>query len=256
MTKHARRIVLGILIAAVASPAPSRAQTAAPEPIEIPLRVDDGQLLVTAVSPDGGEHDLVLGLGPTLFTESGAARLGDALASLTLGGVPVETEGYQTVPDAYLAGSDAVGVLGGNTLNGFDVLIDAPSGRLVLKPIGRAVRWDGVALSSPVTIQVFHDLLLRADVDFGGSVVGGLLDLTRPELQVGDALADAVADGAVASFRMGYGGWQDLPAAVVDSPVFGRWDAQERFVIVGSSIALDCAIAISWYHAEVRTCLR
>jgi hypothetical protein len=126
----------------------------------------------------------------------------------------------------------------------------------VLKPVGRAVRWDGVPLSSPVSVQVFHDLLIRADVDFGGEVVGGLLDLTRPEMQVGDALAGPVADGTVASFRMGYGGWTDIPAAVVDSPVFGRWDADERFVIVGAAIAHDCALAISWYHSEIRTCLK
>lgn len=224
-------------------------------PIEVPLRIEEGRLLVTATGPDGRGHDLVLGLGPTLFTESGATRLGSGLDALMLEGVPVETEGYQTVPDAYLHGSDAVGVLGGHTLNGYDVLIDAPNGRLVLKPVGRAVRWDGTALSSPVSVQVFHDLLIRADVDFGGEVVGGLLDLTRPEMQVGQALAAPVFDGAVRRFRMGYGGWSDLPAAVVDSPVFRRWDAQERFVIVGAAVAYDCAIAISWYHSEIRTCL-
>jgi len=236
---------------------PVAAQRSATGPIEIPLRVEDGRLLVTAESTDGRTFDFVLGVGMPLLTESGAARLEDAGESLTLGGIPVAVDGAQTVPDAYLSGSAAVGVLGGATLNRFDVLIDAPNGRLLLKPAARAVRWDGVALSGPVRLQVFHDVLLRADVEFGGTLVGGLIDLARPEHQVGDALSPAVQDGAVGTFRVGYGSWSDAPAVIVDNRVFRGWDPEGTgFVFVGAALAHDCAIAISWYHAELRTCTR
>jgi hypothetical protein len=236
---------------------PAAAQDPAPEAIEIPLRMEAGRMLVTAEAPDGRTFDFVLGVGMALITESGASRLGDARGSLTLGGVTVDIEGAQTVPDVYLSDSDAVGVLGGKTLNRHDVLIDAPNGRLVLKPVGRAVRWPGVALSGPVPLQVFHDVMLRADVDFGGELVGGHIDLARPEHQVGDALAPHVTDGAVDTFRVGYGSWFDAPAVVVDDRVFGRWDPDgQGFVFIGATLAHDCAIAISWYHAELRTCTR
>ena len=44
---------------------------------------------------------------------------------------------------------------------------------------------------------------------------------------------------------------------VTDSPIFQGWDPQgDGFVIVGASVAYDCAIAISWAHAELRTCIR
>lgn len=225
--------------------------------IEVPLRVDGGRLVVSAQDDTGGSYDFVVGLGPMLLTTSGAERVGGAVERLTLGGTPIVSERVQTVPDSYLAGTTAVGVIGGETLNGFDLLIDVPGGRLVLKPIGRSVRWDGVALSSPVRLQVFHDVLLRADVDFGGHVVGGLLDLAQPHLEVNEALSPAVEGGAVTMFRMGYHGWTDLPARVTDSPTLRGWDrAGNGFVIVGAPVAFDCALAISWAHAELRTCLQ
>jgi len=224
--------------------------------IEVPLRVDGGRLIVTAQDDAGGRYDFVLGLGPMLLTTTGAERIGGAIDRLTLGGAPIATERVQTVPDRYLAGTTALGVIGGETLHGFDLLIDAPGGRLVMKPVGRSVRWDGVTLSSPVRLQVFHDVLLRADVDFGGHVVGGLLDLAQPHLEVNDALGPEVEADAVKTFRMGYRAWTDLPARVTDSPTLRAWDrAGDGFVIVGAPIAYDCAIAVSWVHAELRTCL-
>lgn len=235
------------------------AQAGPGEPIEIPLRMEAGQLVVTAQDPAGEDFDFVLGLGMTLITESGAARLGDRIGALTLGGVPVDTEMSQSVPDLYLAGQGdrAIGVLGGMTLNGYDILIDVPGDRLVLKPVGRAVRWPGISLSSPVPLQVFHDVLLRADVEIGGKLIGGLLDLANPGLEVNEALRFAIEDGRVDSFRMGYAGWPDLPIEVTESPVFQGWDPQgSGFAVIGAAVAYDCAIAISWVHAELRTCLR
>jgi hypothetical protein len=183
------------------------------------------------------------------------------MSRLTLGGIPVNTESAATVPDAELAGGGRAptGVLGGETLNRFDALIDVPNGRLVLKPVGRAVRWDGVSLSNPVPVRIFHDVLIRADIEVGGKLFGGLLDLTSPGLEVNEALRAAanIRAGRIASFRMGYTGWPDLPVAVVDSPIIKRWDGQGAgFAIIGAAVTYDCAIAISWAHSELRTCLR
>ena len=129
---------------------PGIAQRGNREPIEIPLRMEEGRLMVTAQGPDGATHEFVVGLGMTFITETGASRLGSALSDLTLQGVPVQTDGAQTVPDAYLTTNGPVptGVIGGETFNSYDLLIDLPNGRLILKPVGRSVRWDGVTLSS------------------------------------------------------------------------------------------------------------
>ena len=235
--------------------APLAGQSA--DPIEIPLRLEDGRMIVTAEGSDGRTYDFVLGLGTTVLTESGATRVRAAGSELMLGGVDVRTEGPFEVPDRYLAGSEAVGVLGGATLNRYDIVIDVPNGRLLMKPSGRSVRWPGIALSGSVPLQVYHDVLLRADVEFGGKLVGGLIDLSKPNLEVSEALGDRIRDGSVGSFRMGYGNWSELAARVVDDPSFARWDpAGDGFAILGASVAYDCAIAISWYHRELRTCTR
>ena len=136
-----RTMLLGV-VSMVCWAMPVSAQ-ARGEPIEIPLRMEEGRLIVTVDGPSGAEYDFVLGLGMHLVTESAVERMGSEANSLSIGGVPVEAEQAQTVPDSYLErgshGPD--GVLGGMTLNGFDVLIDVPNERLVLKPVGRSVRW-------------------------------------------------------------------------------------------------------------------
>ena len=44
---------------------------------------------------------------------------------------------------------------------------------------------------------------------------------------------------------------------VTESRMSQGWDPNGNgFVIVGAPIAYDCAIAISWAHAEFRTCAR
>ena len=251
-----RKMVMSVL-AMMLCPAPIFGQAGQSELIEIPLRVEGGRLVVTAQDPQGVEYHFVLGLGMALLTESGAARIGDSMSSLTIGGVPVDTEGAQTVPDAYLGDVDVVGVLGGLTLNGYDILIDPPNDRLVLKPVGRSVRWDEVSLSNPVNLTIFHGVLMRADVEAGGKLVGGLIDLANPGLEVNEPLSFAVHGGRLESFRMGYANWPDLPVDIVDSPIFQGWDADGNgFVVIGAAISYDCAIAISWIHAELRTCVR
>jgi hypothetical protein len=240
---------------------PALGQTPESAPIEVPLWVQDGRLMVTVDGPDGAEYDFVLGLGMTLITEGGAARIGESIASLTLGGIPVETEQASTVPDEYLVGTGATpaGVLGGLTLNKFDVLIDAPNNRLVLKPIGRTVTWDGVSLSNPVRMMLFHDVLARIEVEIGGTEYAGLLDLASPYLEVNEPIrtAGGVVGDSAPSFRMGYAGWTDLPTKVTEAPLFQGWDPDGHgFVVVGAPVAYDCQIAISWAHAELRTCVR
>jgi hypothetical protein len=252
-----RRFMLGVVVLACYG-GPLAAQTSqSAAVIEVPLRVEGGRMIVTAQDASGADYDFVLGLGMALLTESGAASVGSAMTPLTIGGVPVDTEMSQVVPDSYLSDSDAAGVLGGETLNDYDILIDVPEGRLLIKPIGRAVRWDGVSLSNPVRLMVFHGVLLRAEAQVGGKGVGGLLDFANPGLEVNEPLAFALTDGAVDSFRMGYSGWPALAAEVVDSPIFRGWDPESQgFVVIGAAVAYDCAIAISWVHAELRTCLR
>jgi len=237
------------------------AQAPGGDPIEIPLRVEDGRLMVTVDGPDGGTYDFVLGLGMTLITESGAARMGDDISALTLAGLPVVTEQATTVPDAQLGGGDdtPAGVLGGLTLNMFDVLVDAPNGRMVLKPVGRSVRWPGVTLSNPVAIQLFHDVMVRADVEVDGKLYGGFVELASPYMEVNAPLeaAGGVTGEVLGAFRLGYSGWTDLPAKVTDHPNFKGWDRESQgFVYIGAPVAYECAIAISWVHSELRTCLR
>ena len=90
-------------IAVLLAVTPALAQ--GPETIEVPLRVQDGLMLVTVDGPDGAEYDFVLGLGMTLITESAAARMGESASALTLGGIPVDTEQASSVPDEYMASS-------------------------------------------------------------------------------------------------------------------------------------------------------
>jgi len=231
------------------------------EPVEIPLRLEDGRMMVTAQAPDGTGYDFVLGLGETMVTEAGARRLGASVNGLTLGGIPVNTEHLVTAPAAAigLEGVDAVGVIGGHTLNQFDALFDVPNGRLVLKPVGRSVRWEGVPLTNAVSIQILHDILIRVDVDAGGTVMKGLLDLSHPKMEANEPVRPATSrDGTVLdSFRMGYSGWTDLPVEVSDAPIFRRWVAEGTgFVVIGAPILYECALAISWFHSEMRTCRR
>ncbi len=228
------------------------------DPIEIPLRMDQGRLVVTVDGPNGESYDFGLALGMALLSETLVEKLGDGVSALTLAGVAVETEQARTVPDAYLGeGMGLSGLVGGLTLNKFDILIDVPNGRLVLRPIGRSVRWEGVSLTNPVNLMIFHEVLMRTDVLVGGQVFGALLDFQEAGLQVNEPVFTAAASegGTVDSFRMGYSGWSELPISLSDSPIFGGWDPNgDGFVVIGAEVARDCAIAISWAHAELRTC--
>ena len=172
-----------LFLVAVGSPTGVRAQDG--EPIEIPLRVEDGRLIVPVEASDGAELQFIVGTSYTVLSESGAARLPDQPA-LTMGGVAVRTDAVPAFPDEELAVAGKVmdGMVGSSTLNKFDVLIDVPRGRLLLKPIGRSVEWAGVTLSQPVTVRVMHGLLFGLDVEFEGKAYGATLELNRPTLVV------------------------------------------------------------------------
>lgn len=230
-------------------------------PVEIPLEVVEGRLIVDVTLPGGGTVPFVFGLSYSTLTESGAARLGPDLGGATVGGLPVLLDQAETVSDDVLAMEGLVpgGVLGGLTFKDYDVLVDVPNGRLLVKPVGRSVSWEGVELSNPVGLTVYHDVLPRVDVGVGEGVYGGLLDLSAPWLEVNEpvATANGFAPEDRTDFRMGYGSFTGLPVRVGDSQILRGWDRDgSGFVVVGAPVAYDCAIAVSVYHLEMRTCLR
>jgi len=254
-----KMMALAILLAATASPLV--AQTLGDGMIEIPLRVDGGRLLVPVRAPDGTLFEFFLSTGnATTLTESLVARLGDQ-PGLTLGDTSVPVEGAQTVPDEQLMADGRAfdGILGSSTLNQFDVLVDVPGERLVLKPIGPAVTWEGMTLSEPTRVRVFHGLLMELDVELNGTAYRAMLDLGTTSLVVNEPLgaAEDLGEEGVATFRLGDEAATELPVRVRDLEIFKRWDPNnEGFIIVGAPVALDCAISLSWVHREIRTCVR
>ena len=62
-----------LFLVAAGSPTGVRAQGA--EPIEIPLRVEDGRLIVPVEASDGAQLQFIVGTSYTVLSESGAARL-------------------------------------------------------------------------------------------------------------------------------------------------------------------------------------
>ena len=70
-----KMFVAAMLIAAVSSPAAAQMQDGAP--VEVPLRVEAGRLVVPVMTADGTELDFAISLGnvQTVLTESTVARL-------------------------------------------------------------------------------------------------------------------------------------------------------------------------------------
>lgn len=253
------RVTTALLLAALASPAAAQAPAGAP--VEVALRTHGGRLIVPVRSANGEDLEFIVSTGSTatVLTESAAKRVGDA--GLTLGGLTVPMDGSQTVPDGSLttAGTRFDGMIGGNMLSAYDVLFDAPGGRLVLKPVGRAVEWKGESLSEPVRLRVYHGVILGLDVELGGAPYPAMLDLGTPALLVNAAVVKAggVAGGKAGTLRLGSVTFRDLPAAESDHPVIQRFSPNgDGFVLVGAPIALECAVSVSWVHRELRTCVR
>ena len=256
------RKALAVVTLIAAAGQPAIAQTHGGGPVEIPLRVEGGRLLVPVEADDGTRFEFALstGTGVTVLSQSAATRLGGQTA-LTVGGVPVQTEGSQTLPDERLTtdGDLLDGMIGSNTLNQFDVLIDVPGGRLVLKPIGRAVEWAGMVMSEPVRLLVMHGVVLGLDVELDGRPYKAMLDVGTPTLIVNGAVQRhlRLENEATGTLSLGSAALPDLPVRVRDLDILKRWDPNgEGFVLVGAPVTYDCAISISWVHQEMRTCVR
>ena len=254
-----RVLFLAMLPAVIGSPA--TAQMHGDAPTEVPMRVKDGRLFVPVHGPDGTEYEFMLGTGtPTVLSESLGEKLG-AEPGLTLGGAAVSLDNLQTLPDDRIkvAGRVVDGIVGPGTLNQFDVLIDAPGERLMMKPIGRRVEWEGMTMSPPIRARVLHGMLLSFDVELNGRETPAMLDLSMPAVMVNDRVIGDLGlekDG-VGDLRLGNTTLLDLPVRLSDHPLFQGWDPQGNgFLVVGAAAAIECAMSISWVHQELRTCVR
>lgn len=258
----AGRAVAAVLVAlagATASPPPAMAQSAL---ADVPLAVGpEGRLIVPVETADGRTLRFALHTAiPSAMVSATAAGADPGGLELRLAGTDVILTDVQVIPD------EALGV-GGHGVDGFvllsalgdvDVLIDAPAGRLLLKPIGRAVDWPGTTLSAPATLRVYHGVALRLEVEVEGRSFGATLDLATPRTTVTAGVADGagVRDGAPATLTFG-GVDRRLTLAVGQTPVLGRWDPEAAgFVAFGADLATDCALSISYVHQELRTCVR
>ncbi len=255
MRKH-----FGLAVLAAVMAAPAAAQTHGPKIVEIPLRVHGGKMIVPVEAPDGTQLEFIVSTYMTLLSETGAKRIGGQ-TGLTLGGVPVSTEDARIVADADLtvAGKVFDGVVGSQTLNQFDVLFDAPGGRLVLKTIGRSVEWEGMMMSDPVPLRIYHGLVIGLDVQLNGTEYGAMLDVGMGSLAVNERVrTEASIEGdRVSTLQVGGTTYSDLSVRVLDDAAFGQWSPNgEGFVFVGAPIAIDCAISVSYVHQELRTCVR
>jgi hypothetical protein len=250
---------LGMFLAVASWPLGVRGQAA--ETVEVPLEVRGGRMVVPAKAADGTELRFLVSTGSavTVLSESGAAKVGEQ--PVTLGGAPVNMERRQTIPDAGLTVDGVVmdGLVSNNTLSDFDVLFDVPGGRLVLKPFGRAVEWPGVELADAVRLRVYHGVVLALDLEINGRPYPAMLELGATALLVNQAVLDetGITDGAAASLGLGSTSFPDVPIQLSDHPVIGRFSPNgDGFVIVGTPPALECPVAISWVHRELRTCAR
>lgn len=235
------------------------AQTA--QTVEVPLRMLDGWLVVPVRTGDGRELRFGLSTGSdrTVLSESGEARIGDV--ALDLGGVAVPTEPHATVPDSDLTGGETVldGQVGSNVLSEYDVLIDVPGGRLVLKSPGRDVSFDGIALSEPVPLRILHGVVISLDVQLNGTTYPASLVLGAATLIANRGVQSelSIGDEGTVTLGLGLADFDNVPVRVLDLDVFDRWSPTGAgFVLVGTPFLSECVASLSWLHRELRTCAR
>ena len=250
---------LSLLLMANAVPGWAFAQHGA-APLEAPLRLQSGRLAVVVQAADGREFDFILSTGtpPTVLSASTAAALGDEPA-LTIAGQPVDFAGSQTIPDDNLNvdGFAFDGMIGPQTLNQFDILIDVPGHRLLLRPLGPPAAWDGVALREPMPVRVFHGQMIALSVDLNGQTFMASLDTGQSALIVNEPVTHTLGTEQKFKAALSLGGAEivDVPVEMIDLDVMERWDPDRKgFVILGAPIAYDCAIAISWVRSEIQVC--
>ena len=251
-------MALAVLMAVAASSA--AAQTPGAEPVEVELHVHRGRLFVPIEAGDGTSMEFLLGTGwSTGWTESTATRLGDQ-SGLTLGGLAIPTADLSTYPDSMLTidGTALAGVLGPNTLSRFDVLIDVPGGRLVLKPIGRVVEWEGITLSNPIDLRIMHGVEVWLSVELAGKEYQAILDLGTPSVVANRRVQaeTGLDDDDRATLRFGDTTLSDVPVFMRELDLGGFTVGGGGLVIIGAPIVYDCALSLSWAHQEMRMCVR
>jgi hypothetical protein len=256
-------LVAAAMFAAPVVPAPLQAQSAMATrgSVEIPLRIDPaGRLVVPVQTADGRTLSFAVStMVPTTMVAASLAGDDASALGLRLDGLE-QALTVEPVPDAALVvdGHRVDGWLGLATMGDFDVLLDAPNGRMVIRPIGRTVEWSGVELSEPTRLNVFHGVALRLDIEVAGQPLGATLDLANPLNQAnpGAAHAAGLAAGTPASVMVS---GIDRPMAFTlgNTEVLERWDPNGAgFVSLGAPFAAGCALSLSWFHQEMRTCVR
>ena len=122
-------------------------------------------------------------------------------------------------------------------------LVDVPGERLVLKPFGRSVEWEGMTLSDPVRLRVYHGVILGLDIEFNGKESQAMLDLGMSTMVINEPLRAAMHLEAEGVSTLGVGGmtFPDLPTRVRDLAIFQNWDPDGTgFVIVGAPETFAC----------------
>lgn len=255
-----KRFSAMIAVAATAAlSVPAGAQHGPAGVIEVPLEVQNGRLIVPVMGEDGTRFDFILSTYMSSYSAAGAHRIGDQ--ALTVGGVSVITEEMLTQPDSQLTfgGKTYDGVLGSRTLSEYDLLIDAPNGRLLLKEPGTRVAWDGVRLSDPVPLRVFHGMVLAMDVELDGTEYPAMFDVGMGYISPTQPVKRALSlhGDQVGSLQLGDVTYTNLPLRVLDMETIPGFDPRGTgFVFVGAPIATDCAVSVSFRHAEMRMCVR
>ncbi len=230
--------------------------------VEVPLRTHEGRLTVPVETDDGTTLEFIVSTGNsvTVFSKSGEARVGDS--QIFLAGLPISTEGSQTVDDSSLTMDDGTvidGILGARFFTQFDVLVDAPSGRLVLRKPGRAVEWDGVTLSEPVRIRLLHGAIITFNVELNGHTYPAMLDTGAASVVVNERVKTEASldDEGMATLKVGGTTLTERRTVVRDLPLFESFSPNgDGFVLVGAPLALDCVISISYVRQQLRTCVR
>lgn len=251
-----------LMAMALATLAMTTSAAAQDSPREVSMRVHGGRMLVPVETASGETMEFILSTANTVTVlgESARAHIAEG-EEVTMGGVRVEMAGAVYVPDAQLVvdGTPAAGIIGSNTLNRFDILLDARAGHLLLREIGGPRDWEGFELSNPVRMRVLHGMVLSLDVELNGRRYGAALDIGTPGNIVSSPVKEQLGldDEAAATLEVGPVSFADMPITVQDLPVFDRFDPNGNgFIMVGAALALDCPVAISWARGELRTCVR